>query len=391
MEIMKPETLPMNNAANFRAPPPSPVASGRQSSFNNEEVLTDFIQHSLKVPDLILPDKVFPRQKTIRAAPKLDFQDLESMGTEVVEDFLASVAQLGYLEVINHGISRDLIELVMDLAGNGLFEIPQEKRSSVTRSPERTYGFEEIAGEDEIREGEEFLWCGEETWSFEMEGIWPNGYSNYRKQMENFSGQIEKVAVKILQFLLQNTLKNIGNQNEQETNPRKSCYIQKHSRKKGSVDEPEQSLRYYVIKMLIKGSESPHALCLHICNVSTDFHVYSKRGWVSFCPNQDSLVITFGEKLQAWSGGQYKDVIGRPVFKGEGREKCISMSFVYTPSPNFFQDHKIVVISLAQQAIFALFFTLACQLLVFFTTFYSNRVLLDQFEYLRACAVCFHI
>lgn len=176
---MKPETLQMNNAVNFRAPPPSPVASGRRSSFNNEEVLTNFIQNSLKVPDLILPDKAFPRQKSIRAAPKLDFQDLESMGTETVEDILGSVAELGSLEVINHGISRDLIELVMYL-GEGLFGIPPEKKRALARSPERPYGFEEIDGEDEIREGEEFLWCGEETLSWEMEGIWPNGYSNFR-------------------------------------------------------------------------------------------------------------------------------------------------------------------------------------------------------------------
>ncbi|XP_073148041.1 flavanone 3-dioxygenase 2 [Henckelia pumila] len=358
---MNPEVLPMNNAVDFRAPPPSPVASSQRSSFNNEDVLIDFIQHSLKVPDLILPDKVFPRQKSTRAALKLDFQDLGSMGTESVEDILGSFAQLGCLEVINHGISRDLIELVMNL-GDGLFGIPPEKKRAVERSPERACGFEEIDGEDENRGGEEFLWCGEETLSLEMEGIWPNGYSNFRKRMEILSGEIEEVAAKILRFLQHNTLKNICHKNEQETIPRKGCYIHKHSRKTGLGDDPEKSLSYDVIRMLIKGSESPHALCLHLCNGSTDFHVYSKKGWVSFCPNQDSLVITIGDKLQAWSEGQYKHVIGRPVFKGGDQEKCVSMSFLYSPSPNFFQDDTI---SLAQQAIFALLFTLACQFLVF--------------------------
>lgn len=116
--------------------------------------------------------------------------------------------------------------------------------------------------------------------------------------MENLSGQIEEVAAKLLPFLQHNTLKNICHENEQETIPKKGCYIHKHSRKTGSRDESEQSLRYDVIRMLIKGSESPHALCLHVCNGSTDFHVYSKKGWVSFCPNQDSLVITLGDKLQ---------------------------------------------------------------------------------------------
>ncbi|XP_075493711.1 flavanone 3-dioxygenase 2 [Primulina tabacum] len=364
MEIMKPETLQMNNAVNFRAPPPSPEAYGRRSSFNNEEVLTEFIEHSLKVPDLILPDKVFPRKNSIRAAPKLDFQDLASMRTEYVEDILGPLAELGSLELINHGISRDLIELVMDL-GDGLFGIPPEKKRAMARSLETPYGFEEIDGEDEIREGEEFFWCGEEMLSLEMERIWPNEYSNFRKHMENLSGQIEEVAAKILRFIQLITLKNICHKNEQETIPKKGCYIHKHGRKTSSRDESEQSLRYDVIRMLIKGSESPHALCLHLCNGSNDFHVYSKKGWDSFSPSKDSLVITVGDKLQAWSRGQYKHVIGRTVFKGEDQEKCVSMSFLYSPSPNFFQDDKIVVISLAQQAIFALFFTLSIQFLVF--------------------------
>ena len=58
--------------SDFRAPPPSPVASGRQSSVANDEVLTEFLR-SLHVPDLVLPDRAFPRQNPkIQSLPKLD-------------------------------------------------------------------------------------------------------------------------------------------------------------------------------------------------------------------------------------------------------------------------------------------------------------------------------
>ena len=36
----------------------------------------------------------------------------------------------------------------------------------------------------------------------------------------------------------------------------------------------------------------------HICDGSSKFHVYSKKGWVSFCPDKDVLIITVGDQTQ---------------------------------------------------------------------------------------------
>ena len=43
--------------------PPLALVLGQRSSFTNEEVLTEFLEHSLRVPDLILLDKIFPNQE----------------------------------------------------------------------------------------------------------------------------------------------------------------------------------------------------------------------------------------------------------------------------------------------------------------------------------------
>ncbi|KAL0341976.1 UNVERIFIED_CONTAM: hypothetical protein Scaly_1860200 [Sesamum calycinum] len=193
--------------------------------------------------------------------------------------------------------------MVLDLAG-GVFEIPSEKKKKVARSPERRYGFEEIHGEEEIKDqSEEFLWCGDDAMRLEMEGIWPIGYSNFSQEMEKLTGKIEEVAAKILVFLQQHSLRKLGPENglvdddEQEAGGNVCC-IQKQYCRKTESEEWENSLRYDVIRMLIRGSEFPHALCLHVCGGSSDFHVYSKKGWLSFCPAQDSLVATVGDKLQ---------------------------------------------------------------------------------------------
>ncbi|CAA2965469.1 flavonol synthase flavanone 3-hydroxylase-like [Olea europaea subsp. europaea] len=358
-----PESLPENRVIDFRAPPPSPVAPGHRSSLTNDEVLTEFLENSLKVPDLILPDRVFPRQKASQNPLKLDLQSLESIengeGLKIVE----MIARVGCLEVINHGISKDFIKSVL-AAGADIFGISPEKKKIAARSPERLFGFEEIHGEEEDETNEEFLWHRDEAFKAEMEGIWPIGYSNFSEKMEKLLPKIEEVASRILLFLQNISPRKFSDittmENQEITES--ICYIYKHCKKMDGV-ECADSLKYDVIRMLIKGSEFPHALCLHLCSGSTDFHVYSKKGWASFRPEEGTIVITVGDQLQAWSNGQYRHVIGRPMFKGED-EDCISMAFLYAPPKvtNSIKDDK--TISFSQQIVIAIIFTLLYQLLL---------------------------
>ncbi|GMI73137.1 downstream target of AGL15-4 [Hibiscus trionum] len=346
------------NPFDFRAPPPSPVASGRRSCFTNDEVLSEFLEHSLRVPDLVLPDKVFPRQKFIDNPPKIDFQDLDSMGTETLPMILDSVATIGCFQLVNYGIPRESIRSALSAAA-GIFQLPPEKRTAVTRSPENLYGFEEIHEEDE---GEEFVWCKAKSLESAMEGIWPVGYSNFSEKMGTLVSEIEKVAEKIL-IVFRESYPHKNEAMKGQDAVGSACYIYKHG---GNVSG-DKCQWYDVIKMLIRGIDYSHALCLHICDGSSEFHVYSKKGWVSFRPDDHALVITVGDQIQALSGGELKHVIGRPIHKGE-REEMISMALLYSASST--ENREVEsgsgkTISLTQQAIAAIVLTLVYHVLVF--------------------------
>ncbi|CAI9114208.1 OLC1v1014872C1 [Oldenlandia corymbosa var. corymbosa] len=291
-----------------RAPPPSPVASGRRSSFVNEDVLSEFLEHSLKVPDLILPDRVFPRQKSVQNIPKLDFEGLSTLKNEAIMKFIDSVSRTGCFEVFNHGVPLDLIKSALD-AGNGVFGISPEKKKIMTTSTEKPYGFEDFHGEEEQEKdiNEEFIWCKDETLKNEMEKILPLAYSNFSEKMEKLVSMMESMAEKILQLLEQNTYSSVTSNWEEvkkEDHHHQEfssiCCLQKHNNWQVMMngDQSESSLRYDVIRMLVRGAEFPHALCVHVFNGAQEFHVYSKKGWVSFHPDQDSLIITIGDHLK---------------------------------------------------------------------------------------------
>ncbi|GJR98498.1 hypothetical protein Tco_0270672 [Tanacetum coccineum] len=101
----------MSNSLDFRAPPPSPVGPGRRSTVANDDILTDFLHQTLIVPDLVLPGRVFPRQNpNIQSLPKLGFKKLNFSDDFKLEEVLIEViAQKGYFELVNHGISNKLL------------------------------------------------------------------------------------------------------------------------------------------------------------------------------------------------------------------------------------------------------------------------------------------
>ncbi|KAM3747537.1 hypothetical protein ACB098_05G042100 [Castanea mollissima] len=363
---MSPEHM-SENPIDFRAPPPSPIASGRRSTVTNEDILTEFLEHSLRVPDLVLPDKAFPRQKFIESPPVIDLQSLVSKENDSIPKILDSLAGIGCFQLVNHGIPGETIRAAL-AAATGVFWVPPEKKAAVTRSLERPYGFEEGHGEEgESDLSEEFVWCRDEGLKLEMEGIWPVGYSNFSQKMETLLLDIEKVAEKILLALWENSLRKseYGNEMTLEQEVGSVCCLYKHSRNVPSD-------RWYdVIRMLIRGTDYSHALCLHLCEGSSEFHVYSKKGWVSFTPEKDALIITVGDQIQALSGGHYKHVIGRPIYQDE-KGDTISMAFLCSPpsstttTPNSHsRTNKDKTISLGQQALAALILTLIYQFFVY--------------------------
>ncbi|KAF9613767.1 hypothetical protein IFM89_011491 [Coptis chinensis] len=348
----------------FRAPPPSPVAHAinRRPSFVNEDEISDFLKHSLplRVPDLVLPDQIFPKQVQVKNLPEIDLQSLLSSENRTIANFLESVAGIGCFQLVNHGLSSDLIRSV-SIAAAGIFGLPVDKKTAVSRSSERVYGFEECYGEEdeEMETSEEFVWCRDEGLKSVMEGIRLQGFSNFSKEMENLSTEIEKIASKVVFKLIEHApmaSAKLTNMTDRQGLHDLVCYLHKHHRFT-SLSRCDGSLKSDFIRMLIRGSANySHALCVHVCDDSSDFHVYSKKSWISFTPSRDAIVMTIGDQIQARSGGHYKNVIGRPIFKVEDEEP-ISLAFLFSSKTITQRSHinEEKTITVRQQLMLALF------------------------------------
>lgn len=120
--------------------------------------------------------------------------------------------------------------------------------------------------------------------------------------MENLVARIEKVAEKILQVIFEDSPRKVANSMEMIGGIERGtvCSVYKHCSDKTS-GECGNSLNYDVIRMVMRGNRYSHCLCLHLCGGSSEFQVYSKKGWLSFFPEKGALVITAGDQTQVLS------------------------------------------------------------------------------------------
>lgn len=124
------------------------------------------------------------------------------------------------------------------------------------------------------------------------------------KQMEALWLKMEKVAEKILGACL----KNINGRNSIKSDeilvevgeePSVWC-VYKHRHSPDALNNDglgANSVKYDVIRR----TDYSHALCFHLCQHSSEFHVYSKKGWVSFTPTHPhAFLITIGDQIQVY-------------------------------------------------------------------------------------------
>lgn len=180
------------------------------------------------------------------------------------------------------------------------------------------------------------------------------------------------------------------------------CYVEKHESQIESQGWEEEE----AIRMLIRGYDEKHSLCLSFCHA--EFHVYSKRGWFSFSPRPDAVVVTVGD--QGWSG-RFKAVVGRPLLHRSSAHASlprhfVSISFLYTATTTSttttttttlrsdasritHQKKKKYTISIYQQLFFALILTLL--LPFFFNWSFHTSLIFSLFSFINKCQAAFSL
>ncbi|GMI93076.1 hypothetical protein like AT2G38500 [Hibiscus trionum] len=287
---------------NIKAPPPSPIptATGSRSAAN--EVLTDFLEKSLQIPDLTLPEAQALRHHGL--LDKIDFQSLVSRERDSLERFLKSARRIGVVAIWRHGFDteEELRGTMKDAAK--VFEVLEERDTG--------FGRKSAGKRDEI------VWvgCKDERKEWARQYIGAHLYSSFSEKIEKVASELEEIAEELGKILVENASKP-----GKKGVPKGVSHLSIYKYNNNEEDKLEDQDPF------LGEEENQHCcdytLSLHLPTKHCQFSAKSGPRRLTFHADPDTIIVTFGQLLEEWSMGDFKCVRGRISYPPEqGGSQC---------------------------------------------------------------------
>ncbi|OEL19832.1 hypothetical protein BAE44_0019151 [Dichanthelium oligosanthes] len=300
-----------------RGPPPAPTpirtARGARSAAADERVLAEFLEASLRVPDLALP----PRTKRFSFPPAPPPPPPHEVSSQALASGDAdAAAESGAFTVAGAVDAREVREAVE--ASRAVFAATDEvKREPLARWFRKR--------DDPVSGGEEFCWFRPVSHDDDraLDAALPGStYRVFREKMDTVASKMENVAKNAIRVLSDN-VKNpkdsalcreapsILRLTLYNSNKSKTCWDES-----GSTDPPPNS----------------HALSIHLSGDDRKICLRNQGGSTIFSLPAGSMLVTIGKKIQEWSNGQFKAAVGEALFEMTDEPgPFISLQLVYSP------------------------------------------------------------
>ncbi|XP_057467767.1 uncharacterized protein LOC130757123 [Actinidia eriantha] len=325
-----------------QAPFPPPIPTGRGSRSAADSIFSDYLNRSLKIPDLSLPEAVH------RSVPaEIDRRSLSSREGDSVKRLLRSVVEFGAFRISGHGIRVDELRSAYAVS-DSVFRISDDRRRKYCLY----YGGRE-----------EFVWrCFDEAVAeHAREVIGAQKYRTFNQKMENVANELEAIAGELAKVMSDSANKELIHK---EIQPRESILsLYRYDPDAFVGDDPPRlsSDRH-------RESCCEQALSLHLLLDECEFRVQSERGALSFNASPDTIVVTIGKQFEEWSLGEFKSAYGEATFERKLCNTGASYSIELKYSHSTFNRRPAKTsktISLADQILFVIVIALLYKIVSF--------------------------
>ncbi|ERN05382.1 hypothetical protein AMTR_s00007p00212040 [Amborella trichopoda] len=118
----------------FSDPPPSPIATGKgtRSAAINDEIFTEYLERSLKIPHLQLPESHFSDQTSRRIPAIISLPSLISRDPSSINRLLSSLKDFGCFELADHALLGDDFSPLNENLDN-LFGALDDKKKTICK------------------------------------------------------------------------------------------------------------------------------------------------------------------------------------------------------------------------------------------------------------------
>ncbi|KAL2503618.1 1-aminocyclopropane-1-carboxylate oxidase 5 [Abeliophyllum distichum] len=257
------------------------------------------------------------------AIPVIDFSKVD--GEERAET-LAQIAhcceEWGFFQLVNHGITEELLERVKTVASE-CYKVEREENFNNSKTVKLLNELVEKKSEDKL---ENVDWEDVFLLSDENKNDWPTKIPGFKETMKEYRDELKKLAVKMMEVMDEN----LG--------------LPKGYIKKAFDGAGENETAFFGTKVS-HYPPCPHPEKLTGLRAHTDaggvillfqddevkgLQILKDGEWIDVQPMKNSIVINTGDQIEVLSNGRYKSVWHRVFTSNDGNRRSIA-SF-YNPS-----------------------------------------------------------
>ncbi|CAA7389728.1 unnamed protein product [Spirodela intermedia] len=248
--------------------------------------------------------------------PVIDLSLLSS-GHEGERRYLDSACKdWGFFQIVNHGISEEVIRQ-MRAAASGFFDLPIEEKRRYAMAANDIHGYGQlfVVSEEQKLDWADVLHLITRPSKLKNLKYWPTVVSSFKDALEAYSKELERVT----KMLLEN-LSRLMNMEE-------DGLLRLH----GDLTQSTR-IAYYppcsrADEVLGLGSHSDKGSITFLLQDDDVTGLQIRHGgmWIPVKPMPNAFVVNIGDSVEVWSNGLYKSVQHRVITNREKARKSIAM------------------------------------------------------------------
>ncbi|XP_004500586.1 flavonol synthase/flavanone 3-hydroxylase-like [Cicer arietinum] len=262
-------------------------------------------------PQFIRPANERPENTKALEGVAVPIISLSQSHNLLVKKITEAASEWGFFVIINHGISKKLIQRVKEV-GHEFFSLPQKEKEPYANDPSsgkfEGYGTKMTKNLEEKVEWLDYYFHLINPPSRVNYDLWPKSPTSYREVTQEYNKEILRVTDNILELLSEGlaleskALKNHLGGEEIELEMKINMYP--------PCPQPELALG-------VEPHTDMSALTLLVPNDVPGLQVWKDNNWVAVNYLQNALFLHIGDQLEVMSNGRYKSVLHRSLVNKE--------------------------------------------------------------------------
>lgn len=253
--------------------------------------------------------------------PQIDFSLLLERHDKELKKLDKACEEWGFFQVVNHGIEKELLQMIKD-ATKSFLDLPLEEKNKYAKSPNdiQGYGHSFVVSEEQKLDWQDDFGLIVFPQKFRRYEYWPTTPEVFKDIVEKYSSEIRRIGKELIDSISINMGLDKG------------AFLDLHG-------DLNQTMKVNYYPPCAKPDQvigfSPHS---DITTITVLFQEEDVSGlqlrhnnqWVPVEPIPGALVVNVGDILEIWSNGKYKSIEHRAV-TNKNKERTSFASFFYPP------------------------------------------------------------